>query len=124
MTPPTQPLEHGVPQTPKSKQVMGEKTLCNLKCLNGWCKRIKFFPGSAEARLASNEYTYVMNSHRTKRLIWRNVYVETSYDETSYGEMTYSHGSHFNLFSIITQTQNIQSNALTASIYSGEKALK
>jgi len=35
MTPPTQPLDLGVPQTPKPKQVTGEKTLCKVKCPDG-----------------------------------------------------------------------------------------
>jgi len=56
MTPPTQPLDPRVPQTLKPKWVTGEKTLCNLKCPDGWRKLIKFFPGSAEARMASISY--------------------------------------------------------------------
>jgi len=59
MTPPTQLLD------PRPKWVMGEKTLCNVKCLDGWRKLIKFFPGSAGARLASKnlktfETKYIM----------------------------------------------------------------
>jgi len=54
MTTPTQPLDPGVPQTPKPKWITGEKTLCNVKCPDGWCKLIKFFLGSAGARLASH----------------------------------------------------------------------
>jgi len=45
MTLPTQPLDPGVPQTLKPKWVMGEKTLCSVKCPDGWHKLIKFFPG-------------------------------------------------------------------------------
>jgi len=41
------PLDPGVPQTLIPKRVMGEKTLCNIKCPGGWHKLIKFFPGSA-----------------------------------------------------------------------------
>jgi len=52
MTPPTWPLDHGLPQTPKPKWVTREETLCNVKCPDGWCKLIKFFPGSAVAQLA------------------------------------------------------------------------
>jgi len=52
MTPPTGPLDP-VPQTLKPKRVTGEKTFCNVKCPDGWLKLIKFFPGSAGARLAS-----------------------------------------------------------------------
>jgi len=53
MTPPTQLLDPRVPQTLKPKWVKGEKTLCNVKCPDGLSKLIKFFPGSAGARLAS-----------------------------------------------------------------------
>jgi len=53
MTLPTQLLDPGVPQTLKPKWVTGEKTLCNVKCPDGWCKLIKFFLGSAGAQLAS-----------------------------------------------------------------------
>jgi len=35
MTPSTQPLDPRLPQTPKPKQVTGEKTLCNVKCPDG-----------------------------------------------------------------------------------------
>jgi len=38
------------------KWVTGEKTLCNVKCPVGWRKLIKFFPGSADAQLASKKY--------------------------------------------------------------------
>jgi len=34
MTPPTQPLDPGVPQTSKPKWVRGEKTLCNISSAN------------------------------------------------------------------------------------------
>jgi len=47
MTLPTQPPDIRVPQAPKPKQITGEKTLLYKKC-------IKFFPGSAGPRLASN----------------------------------------------------------------------
>jgi len=62
MTAPTRPPgprgtpNSGVPQTPKPKQVKGEKTLHNAKCPDGWSKLIKFFPGSTGARLASIVY--------------------------------------------------------------------
>jgi len=56
MTPPTRPLDPGVPQTPKPKQVTGEKTLCNVKCPDGWRKLIKNFPGSTGVRLVSHLY--------------------------------------------------------------------
>jgi len=49
MTTPTQPLDSGVPQTLKPKRISGEKTLCNVKCPDGWRKLIKFFLGSAGA---------------------------------------------------------------------------
>jgi len=44
---PTQPPDPGVPQTPKPKQITGEKTFLHKKC-------IKFFPGSAGPQLASS----------------------------------------------------------------------
>jgi len=44
-TPPTLPPDAGYPQTPKPKQITGEKTLLYKKC-------IKIFPGSAGPRLA------------------------------------------------------------------------
>jgi len=47
ITSPTQPLDPGVSQTPEPKWVTGEKTLCNVKCPDGWRKLIKFLPGSA-----------------------------------------------------------------------------
>jgi len=53
MIQPTQPLDPRLPQTLKPKWVTGEKTLCNVKSPDGWRKLIKFFPGSAGARLAS-----------------------------------------------------------------------
>jgi len=53
MTLSTWPPDPRVPQTPKPKWFTGEKTLCNVKCPDGWRKLIKFFPGSAGARLAS-----------------------------------------------------------------------
>jgi len=53
MTEPSWPPDPGVPQTLEPKWVMGEKTLCNIKCPDGWRKLIKFFPGSAGAWLAS-----------------------------------------------------------------------
>jgi len=65
MTPPIQPLDSGVPQTPKPKRVTGEKTLCNLKCPDEWRNLIKFFPGSARARLASI-YIYFLLQERTR----------------------------------------------------------
>jgi len=36
LTPLTWPLDPGVPQTPKPKCVTGEKTLCNVKCPDGY----------------------------------------------------------------------------------------
>jgi len=53
MTTPTRPPDPGVPQTPKPKWITGEKTLCSIKCPDGWRKFVKFFLGSAGARLAS-----------------------------------------------------------------------
>jgi len=50
LTPPTQPPNQRVAQTPKPKQISGEKTLLYKK------KWIKFFPGSAGPRLASVQY--------------------------------------------------------------------
>jgi len=47
------PPDPGVPQTLKPKWATGEKTLCNVKCPDGWRKLIKFFPVSARAQLAS-----------------------------------------------------------------------
>jgi len=52
MTRQPNPWTPGVPQTPKPKWVMGEKTLCHIKCPDGWRNVIKFFPGSAGPRLA------------------------------------------------------------------------
>jgi len=53
MTLPTWTPDPGVPQTLKPKWVTGEKTLCDVKCPDGWRKLVKFFPGSAGAWLAS-----------------------------------------------------------------------
>jgi len=36
ITLPTRPLDPRVPQTPKPKWVIGEKTLCNVKCPDGY----------------------------------------------------------------------------------------
>jgi len=41
MTPQTRPLDPRVPQTPKPKRVTGEKTLCNVKCSDGYPYTIK-----------------------------------------------------------------------------------
>jgi len=43
MTPPTRPLDPRVPETPKSKWVTGEKTLCYGQCPDGFRKLTKFF---------------------------------------------------------------------------------
>jgi len=32
----TRPPDPGVPQTPKPKEITGEKTLCNVKCSDGY----------------------------------------------------------------------------------------
>jgi len=36
MIPPTWPLDSGIPKTPNPKWVTGEKTLCNVKCPDGY----------------------------------------------------------------------------------------
>jgi len=69
MTTPTQPVDPSVPQTLKPKWVTGEKTLCNIKCPDGWPKLIEFFPGSAGARLASVKIKLVEYSHRVSKLV-------------------------------------------------------
>jgi len=69
MTPPTQPLDPRVPQTPKPKRVTGEKTLCNVKCPDGWRKLIKFFSGSAGARLACSQYISSLIKNQASSLI-------------------------------------------------------
>jgi len=74
MTPQTQPLDPGVPQTPKPKWVTGEKTLCMVKCPDGWRKHIKFFLGSTGAWLASF-YIY----RRRRRYRYRKRKEETSW---------------------------------------------
>jgi len=56
MTPKTWPPDPRVPQTPKPKQITGEKTLLYKKCPDGWRKLIKFFLSSAGAWLASLIY--------------------------------------------------------------------
>jgi len=61
--PGTQPLDPRVPQTLKPKWVTREKTLSNVKCPYGWCKLIKFFPGSAGARLASKHIKIQIIKH-------------------------------------------------------------
>jgi len=68
MTLQTLPPDPGVPQTPKSKRIKGEKTLCNVKYPDGWRKLIKFFPGSAGARLASLIYFENINGKTIKIL--------------------------------------------------------
>jgi len=84
MIPPTRTLDPRVPQTPKPKRITGEKTLCNVKCPNGWRKLIKFFPGSAEAWLASlkiilvkrvcwRDKMWIVSEGKQKRKKWKNV---------------------------------------------------
>jgi len=46
-TPPTCPPDPVLPQTPKPKQITGEKTMLYKKCPDGSHKLIKFFLGSA-----------------------------------------------------------------------------
>jgi len=53
MTLPTQPSDPGLPQTPKPKQITGEKTLCNVKYLVTVLSKKYFVLCSGGPQLAS-----------------------------------------------------------------------
>jgi len=57
MNPQTQPPDPGVPQTPKPKQIIGQKTLLCKKCPDGRLNLIKFFLGSTRASSCSFQST-------------------------------------------------------------------
>jgi len=64
MTPPTKPLDPGVTQTPKPKCVTREKTLCNVKCPDGYPYTVKLISRAAPGPSWLVSYNvYVSVSH-------------------------------------------------------------